>query len=412
MTHKLFAFRSTVERMHEGPLGPHVDEFAESLRSRGYSVSMARHHILLMADLSRWLKQRGLSARHVENEILDQFLRHRRRRLLPQRADRPCLKKILDHFRAKGIVVLRPQRAVVTPIDKLAKAYGQYLEQERGLSRACLLNYLPIVRRFLRRRFGKGAISPARVRPDDVTSFVLRHAHTWSPGRAKLMVTALRSFFRFLRLRGEITGDLAGCVPTVPDWRLTTLPKSLRPEEVERLLKSCDRSTAQGRRDRAILLLLARLGLRAGEIVALELEDVDWAVGEIVVRGKGSHEHRLPLPCEVGKALADYLKHIRPTCATRRVFIRLRAPHVGFASSVAISTLVRRALERAGLNPPRTGAHLLRHTLASQMLRRGASLAEIGEILRHRNPDTTTIYAKVDVAKLRTLAQAWPGGRP
>jgi site-specific recombinase XerD len=191
---------------------------------------------------------------------------------------------------------------------------------------------------------------------------------------------------------------------------MTGLPQALESHEVERLLESCNRTSAAGRRNFAILLLLARLGLRAGDVVNLALEDVDWEAGEITVGGKSGRRDRLPLPRDVGQALADYLKRGRPQCPTRRVFVRAKAPYIGFVDSAAITTLVSRAVDRAGLHPPHKGAHLLRHTLATQMLRRGASLSEIGEILRHRNPDTTAIYAKVDLDRLRTLARRWPGG--
>jgi len=232
-----------------------------------------------------------------------------------------------------------------------------------------------------------------------------------SPKRAQLMVSALRSFFRFLLQQGEIATDLAACVPAVADWRLSTVPKYLGAEEVERLLSTCDQRTRIGRRDYAILMLLARLGLRAGEVVALELDDMDWRGGEIAVRGKGQRHDRLPLLQEVGEALAAYLRRDRPCGSTRRVFVRMRAPIRGFAGPQTISTIVRRALQRADLKVPAKGvaAHLLRHSLATGMLRRGASMAEIAEVLRHRTPSTTEIYAKVDIGGLRSLAQPWPG---
>jgi len=199
-------------------------------------------------------------------------------------------------------------------------------------------------------------------------------------------------------------------VPTVADWRLSTLPKSLAPEQVARLLKSCDQRTVTGQRDYTILLLLARLGLRAGEVVAMTLEDLDWEAGELTVRDKGGRQDRLPLPHDVGAALATYLRQGRPRCLTRRVFVRMAAPRRGFASSVAICGIMQRALARARLHPPRKGAHLLRHSLATQMLQRGASLPEIGEVLRHELAQTTEIYAKVDFTALRALAQPWPRG--
>lgn len=222
------------------------------------------------------------------------------------------------------------------------------------------------------------------------------------------MVTALRSFFRFLLLSAKIQVDLAACVPTVADWRLSSVPKYLAEEEIQRLLDACDRSMSTGRRDYAVLLLLARLGLRAGEVVALEIDDIDWRAGEMMVRGKGLIHDRLPLLTEVGEALATYLRRDRPRSRTRRVFVRMKAPHTGFAGPSTVSTIVRRALERAGLHPPTKGAHLLRHTLATTMLQQGASMAEIGEVLRHRSPNTTEIYAKVDLSGLRSLAQPWP----
>jgi site-specific recombinase XerD len=294
---------------------------------------------------------------------------------------------------------------------QLEREFGHYLVVERGLSQATLKNSLPFVRRFLAEQFGARPVVMAGVSAPDVTRFLLRNLRTVGPGRAKLMVGALRSFFRFLRWRGDISVDLASFVPKVADWRLSTLPKSLSPGEVERLIRSCPRGTVTGQRDYTLLLLLARLGLRAGEVVAMTLDDIDWEAGELTVRGKGGREDRLPVPRDVGRAMATYLRQGRPQgCSTRRFFVRRRAPRRGFASSVAVCTIVRRALERAGIESPRKGAHLLRHSLAAEMLRKGASLAEIGEILRHRSVDTTAIYAKVDLVALRSVARPWPSG--
>jgi site-specific recombinase XerD len=224
------------------------------------------------------------------------------------------------------------------------------------------------------------------------------------------MVTALRSFFRYLRHRGAISTDLAGCVPTVPNWSLATLPRFLPAGEVERVLESCDQKTSVGRRNHAVLLLLARLGLRAGEVVGLGLDDIDWNTGQISIRGKGGKSAPLPLTAEVGTALAAYLRNDRPRASTRKVFIRHRAPLIGFGNSSTISSIVRRALKRAGVESAHTGAHVLRHSLATSLLRQGGSLDEIGELLRHQSPDTTAIYAKVDITSLQTLALPWPGG--
>jgi len=224
------------------------------------------------------------------------------------------------------------------------------------------------------------------------------------------MGTALRTFLRYLQLRGDIAIDLAVCVPSVANWRLSTLPKFLQPHQVQSVLDQCDRQTHRGQRDYAILLLLARLGVRACEVVTLTLDDINWNAAELTIQGKGARRAKLPLPHDVGEALARYLKQGRPSCSSRRVFIRLRAPLQGFANSIAISTIVARALKKAGVDSPCTGAHLFRHTLATQMLHQGASLEEISQLLRHQSFNTTTLYAKVDLTALRPIAQPWPGG--
>ncbi|HEX5483591.1 MAG TPA: site-specific integrase, partial [Terriglobia bacterium] len=298
----------------------------------------------------------------------------------------------------------------MSPLADILSRYEKYLRSERGLVTATVLNYQPFVRKFLVERFRKGPFLFREVKPSDISDFVLRHGHSMAVGRAQLMTTAFRSFFRFLFQHGELQVNLAASVPTVANWRLSTVPKHLTPEEVDRVLKACNHRTASGRRDYAILLLLARLGLRAGEVVALQLDDINWRAGEIVVRGKGLFHDQMPLPPDVGEALTSYLRRDRPVCQTRRVFVCMKAPRRGFSGPSTLTTIVRRALDRADLHPNFKGAHLLRHTLATSMLRSGATMAEIGEVLRHRIPNTTEIYAKVDFDSLRSLAHPWPMG--
>src|SRR5271168_4297714 len=227
---------------------------------------------------------------------------------------------------------------------------------------------------------------------------------------ARKVMAVLRSFTRFLKERGANKADLSAAVTASPTRSLAQLPKTLTPREVKRLLAACDRRTPGGRRDYAILLLLARLGLRGGEVRNLTLDDLDWQRGELIVHGKGSREDRLPLPQDVGAAVADYLRYVRPASPTRRVFIRMQAPWHGFSSTASMCCLMRRALNRAGLNPPFTGTHLLRHSLATDLLRRGAALRDIGQLLRHQHLATTQIYAKVDIKALRGVAHRWMGG--
>ena len=406
MTNKFLADPLAQHRRCAGPLGAYIEGFEALLGARGYARATEKEQLQFVADFSRWLDRRRLEIDDVDERRGTEFVRARR----VGRSDGTTLRTLLEHLRQIGVIPASTPAVDPTELSRIEQTFSLYLAQERGLSRATLINYLPVVRRFLSARFATGAIRPEEIRLTDVTRFVSRHAHAFSPGRVKLMLTALRSFFRFLRLRGETAVDLASSVLSVADWRLARVPQWIPAAQVKQILRYCDQQTLVGQRDYTIMLLLARLGLRAGEVVSLTLDDIDWEAGELVVRGKGGRQDRLPLPCDVGKALATYLCHGRPSCVSRRVFICAKAPRRGFTSSVAVCTIVRRALARAGLHPPSTGAHLLRHSLATEMLRRGASMAEIGEILRHRHPDTTAIYAKVDLGALRAVAPPWPGG--
>lgn len=407
---QLFVGSETAHVLRAGPLGEHVDGFVEGLRSAGYEPRSIEAKVLVVAQLDRWLARRGREVRDLDEGRVAEFLRLRRRQYRAHGAQAALL-QLLRHLRTTG--ALPPTVASVKcggPAALIEQQYATYLREERGLAQATLINYLALVDRFLLDQFGKGPVRIGQLAAHDLTRFVLRRAYTMSPGRAKLLVTALRSFLRFLFLRGETAIDLSASVPTVADWRGAKLPKFIPAEEVQRLLRACDRYSATGRRDYAVLVLLARLGLRASEVVQLTLEDIDWTAGELIVRGKGARHDRLPLPADVGEALVEYLRRDRPRCPSRRVFICAKAPRRGFEGPSTVCTIVRRAVARAGLRTPSRGAHLLRHSLATELLRRGGSLAEIGELLRHRSPDTTLLYAKVDLGALREVAQPWPGG--
>jgi site-specific recombinase XerD len=401
--------KTAVQLYYVGPLASHIDAFAARLGGEGYTSKTVHDKCELVAKLSAWLHRRDLSQDALDEGQLDHFHTDRRRQGHVRRGEVATGRQLLRFLRDLGCIQALPPRTDPTPVGNLTRDFGRHLSSERGLSQATLDNYLPIVRRFLIERFEGKSIQFDELCPVDIHRFIVRHAQTGSRRSAQLIVTALRSFLRFLRQRGAIAMDLAGGVPGIANWRLSHLPKSLPPEQVERMLASCDRGTPVGERDYAILLLLARLGLRAGEVVALTLDDLIWERGEILVRGKGQRLGRLPLTTDVGLALVDYLRHVRPLCSMRQVFIRMRAPLRGLVGPTAIDCVVRRALKRAGLNPSFKGAHLLRHSLATDLLRRGASLTEIGQLLRHSQPTTTQIYAKVDIAALRTIGLAWPG---
>jgi site-specific recombinase XerD len=402
--------RAAVERLRAGLFGPHLDLFVATLRELGYVRSTVGARLRLLDDLGRWLARQRLALTDLHEQAIDLFLKERRRKGRLRKGNERAARYFLEYLREKDAIRAPEPVADESPLGRLGRQYENHLKKERGLAAVTVAEYWRFARRLIVERFGDAPIRVQDLAPDDVSGFILRHARSGSPGVAKLMVTALRSFFRFLFLSGQTQSDLAGVVPSVPDWRLVELPKYLTPEEVERVVRAVsEREATVARRDHAIILVLARLGLRAGEVIALELEDVDWRAGELEIRGnKGHHRDRLPLPVDVGEALASYLRHYRPPCTTRRLFVRTKAPHRGFAHPSSISTIVCRAIKRAGLQPDFKGAHVLRHSLATGMLRAGASLDVIGEILRHRSPSTTEIYAKVDVRGLRSLALPWP----
>jgi len=391
----------------EGPLGKHIAGFGELLSEQGYARSTTHQKIQLIANLNQWLRRHKIEIAAVDEQLTNKFLSLQPARCHSRRGDPATMRDLLKYLRRIGVITAPTLKTEPTALDRIAATFAEYLVNERGLRQATVRLYLCEVRQFLSHCFEAKHPLDA-LSAEDVTQFVLQRASVVSPRRAQASTGALRSFLRFLYRCGDIGMDLATIVPTVANRRLSGLPRYLMPEETEHLLQVCDPETPAGRRDYAILLLLARLGLRAAEVVHMTLEDIDWDAGELVIRGKARREDRLPLPRDVGKALAGYLRHGRPRCGWRRVFIRVKAPHQGFSSSVAVCDVVRRALSRAGLNPPFKGAHLLRHSLATRMLRSGASITEIGQVLRHRLANTTEIYAKVDLVALRALAEPWP----
>ena len=391
-----------------GPLARDLDGFAADLAAQGYASQTAEIKLRLVRHLSLWLESEGLGAEALDEGRFETFLLTRGPRRVAQ-GEAATGRQLLSYLRHEGRIPEVPEDTdCADAISRIVRTYERFLVEERGLSPSTVINYLPAADAFLRESFRARPVVLEKLVARDVNRFIVRHAANRS--HAKRLATALRSFLRHLHQRGDIAADLAGAIPTVTIWRLSELPKSLLPEQVELVLASCDRNTATGRRDHAVLLLLARLGLRGGEVATLTLDDVDWDKGLVTIAGKGQRREALPLPEEVGKALAAYLLDGRPPCSTRRVFVRAIAPHRGFRSTSAVCCIVRRALARAAIDAPLKGAHLLRHSLACGMLRNGASLEEIGQILRHRHPETTQIYAKLDLEALRALAPAWPGG--
>ena len=399
--------RPTVQRLRDNPLTPYIEPYTEQLRAEGYARNTVETQRRAVADFGRWLATHRIAAQAITAEHIQAFLRNRPGCL--RRGDGAGLSRLWTLLRRRGVTPTPPGPRAI-PADQVCEAFRRYLLQERGLAPVTVAYYVAFVREFLLARFEAGPIRLAALVARDITGFVQQWAVTLRSRRVQLLTTALRAFLRFARSRGDLPTDLAAGVPAVASWALATVPRALPPAQVEAVLAACDRQTAMGRRDYAILLLLARLGLRAGEVAALTLDDLDWQAGWITVRGKGGRVCQLPLPVAVGEALAAYVQHGRPRTASRRVFLRARAPVDGFQNQRAVGTVVKHALAQAGIVSPRQGAHQLRHSLACQLLRQGASLGEIGELLRHRSPQTTALYAKVDLAALAALALPWPGG--
>ena len=394
----------------EGPLAGYIGSFADSLGAMGYAAGSIHRQVQIGACLSRWLGQGAVTPEGITSGHATRYLRYRARRRRPCSGDRAALTHLMVFLRREGVI---PAEEVAvherTSIDRCADAYEAYLREGRALATATIVNYVPFVRDFLRHCFGAKPVELSCLGASDVLGFVRHQAPRLHRKRAKLMTTALRSFLRYARYRGEVDVDLAAAVPVVPNWSMTTIPRAIAPDQIRQLLASIDRRSGTGRRDYAIVLLLARLGLRSGEVASLTLDDVDWKAGQLTVHGKSGRRNELPLPAEVGEAIAAYLQDGRPHSASRFVFLRAKAPVRGFRGASGIGSIVRHALQRGGVDSPSMGAHQFRHGLATEMLRQGASLGEIGDVLGHRQLQTTSIYTKVDIDALRSLALPWPG---
>ena len=388
-----------------GPLAPYATGFEVWLRARSYSSSATANRLCQLDRLSRWLDRRGLTVGELSDALVAAFTSSRREAGLVTWTTPQSVALPLAYLREIGVMPSPAATVASGPLEGLLADYGRYLRVERRLAEHTVRDaYLPAARLFLADREGLDGLELERLSAADVSLFLVAECPKRSVTGARDLGSALRSFLRFLHVAGLIEAPLVWAVPSVADLRDRTLPRGLEPAAVRKLLASCDRRRTIGRRDYAIVLLLSRLGLRRGEVAAMRLEDVDWRAGELLIRGKGARQDVLPLPVDVGEALVSYLRR-RPRCESRALFVRMTAPLQELAPHT-IGWIVREACTRAGL--PRVGAHRLRHTAATEMLRQGASLAEISQVLRHREQKTTAIYAKVDRRALRALARPWP----
>jgi site-specific recombinase XerD len=397
-------------RLRSGPHGRLVECYAARLVRDNLVRQGTWRCLNVVGGLLCWIAKHRRMLADLEERMVEQYLRHRATKQSIQPGDRAALKRWLSLLREEGAIA-PAELPPLTSHDRIFSEFDAYLRTERGLAPKSIVRHLPIIRRFLHEVCPAGDDDLGKISQQEVIRYIERHAQDWSPGTGKAMCWSLRAFLRYLHHQGLNSRALADCVPSIRRWKLASLPTFLPAAQVQKALDGCDRATPMGRRDYAILMMLAKLGLRADEVATLTLDDIDWRASEMLVRAKGRQRARMPIPPDVGAAIVGYLRNGRPKSSCRRLFIRALAPHVGFASGCAITMIAKTALDRVGIKGcAHRGAHIFRHSLATELLRSGATLTEIGQLLRHESHDTTRIYAKVDIEALRTLSLPWPGG--
>jgi integrase/recombinase XerD len=392
-------------------LDDHIEPFLEHLRVAGYAERTLCKKRAVARAFARWTKRKQIAVDELNDSHVAAFVaRSPRRRKARVKFELAIMRLLFEYLRSCAGLRRPPRKDDVSASDALLQRYENYLRKDCGLTENSVHVYAPFVRDFLTAQSSEtGMVSPESFDALIIRSFILEHTVDRSSEYTRLLCAALRSFFRFLVLRGQTSKDFSNSVPMVRRYRQAVVPAFLSPDEVERVLTATAQSTLSAHRDSAILLLLARLGLRAGEIVSLELDDIRWRAGEIVVRGKGRMVDHLPLLSDVGEALALYLREDRGISTSRRIFLRIWAPRIALTGPAAVGHIVRRALAQAGVQRSGRGAaHLFRHGLATKMIRHGASMAEIAEVLRHRSQTSTAIYAHVSFEALRSVALPWP----
>lgn len=393
-----------------GPLAACRSGLVEDLHQQGYTPQSSVHLVRLMARIARWLAENDLRPEQFTTQQIEGFLRQRRLSGYRQFVTHRGLQSVVGFLRRGGVIPAEEAKAPErTRVGELLERYQAYLARERQLCPRVVIQYRRTARHFLSAAFDAEALNFSGLTAAEVSSYILSEARASSVGYSKLKGVALRSFLRYLHSRDEVPRDLSGLLPAAAGWRLAGLPKFLTLSESKKILVTRDRRTRVGCRDYAVLLTMLRLGLRAGEVASLTLDDIDWPRGEFMVRGKGGRQDALPLPLDVGKAIVSYLRRGRPHSLARELFLCSRAPHRKLTSG-AVTEISRAAGNRCGI--PHMGAHRLRHTAATQLLWNGASLTEIGQVLRQSHVDTTAIYAKVDRVSLRTICRPWPGAKP
>ena len=393
-----------------GPLVPWLSGYVEALNTQRFSHETIHRQLRRIVHFSEWLDQQQIELSSLSSDDVVQYLQTRPLRSQLQDTRAP-LRRLMAYLRCEGVIVQEKPAPPPTPAERCVQEYVQHLHAQRGLADTTIVHYAFRARSFIQHRFGNGEVVLSQLNADDVIAYLRYETARLTSRRAMASVSgSLRAFLRYVHVHAEGMPDLASHVLRVASWPMPSVPRGIAADQAQKLLKSVDRTMPVGRRDYAILLLLTRLGLRASEIVFLTLEDVDWRAGTLTVTQKRARHGVYPLTEEIGEAIADYLQNGRPESNDRQVFLHARAPFRPFRRGSDLGNMIGDRLHRAGVEAPTRGTHQFRHALATQMLHKGASLNEIADVLGHRHPNTTRIYAKVDVVALRTLALAWPGG--
>ena len=390
------------------PLRDCLDQYVARMRHDGYGAASIHKSVGVLGQFAQWLADQHGDSKDLHEGTVACYVAYRAGQGILRYGDRSTLARLLIVLRKADLI--GPWALPSDPHEQLLAGFRAYLENSRGLRPRSVASHIWFARPFLREVWPGRKCGLAGSGRADVVAYIERHAPRRSAATARIMCARIRSLLRYLQVAGVVNDGLAESVPSIKGWKLQTLPTFLTHVQLQLVLDSCNRDTAVGRRDHAILLLLGRLGLRAGEVTTLRLDDINWRAGLFQVRGKGGRCATMPLPCDVGAAIAAYLRDGRPASETREVFLRAQAPYVPFLSATGISLLAKRALKRAGITGlAHRHSHVFRHTAATSMIRSGATLTEVGQVLRHRDPDTTRIYAKVDLPSLRALSLPWPG---
>ncbi len=406
MFDQVYRYKWFADELIEGPLSPVLDDLAKIFFDRGHSRKKVRQYFVVFGRLSKWMRRRRLKINQINEAHLESFLQSESRRVysITERGDTVAVRLLNELLQKKGVI--KATRVHLNPTEKIFYEFENHLRMEKGMSSSAIYCYKRYSKLFVEHTFGTDCPKWRQINIDDIQNFILITSKRFSGPTIGLIVTCLRSFFRFLKMKGHVDFDWSTSVLNPPRWKSANLPYYLNPKDLKKLLNSIDHSTALGKRNYAMLLVLARLGIRACEVASLSLDDIDWTNGELILQGKGVRKKRLPISKEVGSALVEYIK-CRKSVQSRKLFLRNFPPFEGITRGL-VGVTVAGMIKQAKLKPFKSGSHLLRHTAATHMLKRGASLKEIGMILGHQSQFSTSIYAKVDFASLLPVVQRWP----